>query len=1050
VPGTIVAIVALPLIHRKVDVELRDQICARFAACYPDFDIDIRSAVRVEGKGVEVRGLTIRDPGLKGPEAVVVDVEQISVCCTTDLADWVAKRINVGQVTIRRPTFRVTRLPDGTWSFEKFLPLPKSGNQTPDFYVENGTIELVDATKPKPGCWTLRDVSFSVLTRRDEKTGRLVRKIEGHVMGDYLDRVEFKGQASMDFQKWAVAGAVARVDITPEFHQALPGLPAKDAKVCAGFRGRASAQFRLQSDPTCPMGIRFEVAGDIKQGRFDDARLPYPITDIHARFCATPKGFSLTEFQGWFGRAVLSLTCYRAGYDSYSLWDVNATVKNLQLEPRLVAGLPEKFQRGWRKFTPSGRVDATVKLLTDGHTVRPEHLEAVVDARDITTIYEKFPYRLEKGFGRLTLKNNTLTIHNMEFRGGNDQAVWVKGIWADPFKPKPCGWVEVYGYGLAIDKRVYDALEATNEHGYNIMRLLALGGITDFWGRVERKTSESEPLKHYVITFRDASLCFDRFPYPLQHLQGRVERYPDKSWKFSNLRAVNRSGVVTAAGGIVKHGEDDYLLHLDIDGKNVALGEDLYNAVARRPAMGQAWKNTQPSGIVDVKTVIDWTVKEKKLDMTVTATPRGKTVSIEPVSFPYRLDGIQGSMVFHDGLVTFDQFRGQHGATTVSGKGSCAFLPDGKWELRFKKMEVSDLQLTRELIQACPGQLRKGLTQLNPKGSMYIAHGLFVLNRSLDPNEPPRAAWDLVLGVQQGSIDCGIRLDNLNGKVNLRGHFDGKEHWSKGELDLDSVMYKGFQFAEVRGPLWINNEAVLFGSPDYWKKPVREKPNPKRPAKDQAVDARPLTAKLYEGQTILTGWVDMSGKVPRYAMGAYLTHGNLARFTKEIAPGTQDVTGQFGGQVQISGAGRTLNGLQGSGRLWLRQADIYELPSMVRLLKLLRVKQPDGTAFSKADIRFTIKDRKVYMNQIEFNGDAISLVGDGAMDFESKIDLTLSPIVGRNDVKLPVISPILFGASKQAVAVRVKGPLSDPEIHRDVLPEVKGAISRLEENSRSR
>lgn len=1042
VPGTVVTIVALPYVYRQVDVEIRDKIRDQFAAHYPGFDIQIRSAVRVEGCGIEVRDFKIRDPRLTGPEAVLVDIEQVSFRCTTDLADFVADRVAIHRVTIQRPTFRVTRTADGSWSFDRLWPLPKFGDGTPDLLIENGTIELVDATKSMPSRWTLRDVNLSIVTRRDETTGQLVRKIEGHLLGDYLDRVAFEGVTSMDSSEWAITGSVAQVDITPEFHQALPGLLAKEATMYAGFRGRASVDFHLRSDPTQLKGFRFEVAGDIEQGRFDDARLPYPITEVRAKFCATPEGFSINDLKAWFGRAIVSLTCYRAGYDANSLWDVDATVKNLQLEPRLVAGLPESLQLGWRKFTPSGRVDAWVKLMTDGHSIRPEQLDITVDCYDIASMYDKFPYQVEGGFGRLTLKNNVLMIHNMQFKGGDDQPIWVNGEWTAPFTPTPLGWVQMEGSNLPMDKRLYDA---ANEQGKRTMRVLDLSGKANFWARIERKTPGTEPTKNYVLNLCDASICLESFPYPLKNIRGRVERLPDDSWKFTDLQAANGSSLVTALGWMVKYGENDQLLHFEIDGKNVALGDELCKAVSQKPAMGQAWKNIQPSGSVDVDVVFNWTMGEKKLDMVVTATPCGDTVSIEPVSFPYRLEAIHGPMVFRDGHVSFDRFRGRHGSTTVEGKGSCNFLSDGTWELQLEKMEVTDLRLNRELVQACPPQLRKGLTNLNPKGSMYLSHGAFTLTRSIDPNEPPRAKWDVTLGFQQGSVDCGVSLENLNGTMRLVGNCDGKGHWSKGELDIDSLMYKGFQFTEVKGPIWINDDAVFFGSPDYGKKP-----NPKRQeVGTPAVDVRSLTGKLYEGTWYGTGWVKTSDQVPRYAFGAYLAHGNLARFTKETSPGTQQVTGSFGGQIQINGMGRTLNGLQGTGNLWLRDADIYELPAMVRLLKIVSGREPDGTAFSKADIRFGIRDSRIFLSPIEFNGDAISLLGEGSMDFDSKVNLSLYPIVGRNDIKLPLISPIMGEASRQAMIIHVKGPLSDPEISRDAFPEMKEAISRLQDSVQS-
>ena len=318
--------------------------------------------------------------------------------------------------------------------------------------------------------------------------------------------------------------------------------------------------------------------------------------------------------------------------------------------------------------------------------------------------------------------------------------------------------------------------------------------------------------------------------------------------------------------------------------------------------MGQAWQNIRPSGAVDVNTVLEWSDKEKKLDMTVTATPRGETVSIEPVSFPYRLEKIRGPMVFQNGKVTFDCFRGQHGSMTVAGKGGCEFLKDGSWELRLHDMEVSNLHLNRELIQACPPQLRKGLTNLQPKGPMYISRGAFTLNRSLDPTLPPKAAWNLTLGFQQSSLDCGAQLENVNGTMDLVGSFDGAHHRSKGELNIDSLTCKDFLFTEIRGPFWINDEVVWFGSPYYGKKPLR--PNPKRPSVDnQQQDVRPLTYKFYGGNVISTGWVQAGDQLPLYAFGAYLEHGDLARFTRETSPGSQQVTGQFGAHVQLAGKG---------------------------------------------------------------------------------------------------------------------------------------------------
>ena len=94
-------------------------------------------------------------------------------------------------------------------------------------------------------------------------------------------------------------------------------------------------------------------------------------------------------------------------------------------------------------------------------------------------------------------------------------------------------------------------------------------------------------------------------------------------------------------------------------------------------------------------------------------------------------------------------------------------------------------------------------------------------------------------------------------------------------------------------------------------------------------------------------------------------------------PGQQDLRGRLGADVELWGQGLTVHGLGGRGRIWLREADVYELPVMVSLLKILSIREPNRTAFSSADMRFTISGPHVYLRPINFNGDAISLLGQG-------------------------------------------------------------------------
>ena len=71
----------------------------------------------------------------------------------------------------------------------------------------------------------------------------------------------------------------------------------------------------------------------------------------------------------------------------------------------------------------------------------------------------------------------------------------------------------------------------------------------------------------------------------------------------------------------------------------------------------------------------------------------------------------------------------------------------------------------------------------------------------------------------------------------------------------------------------------------------------------------------------------------------------------------------------------------------LSDADVYELPVMLSLLKILSIRPPDQNAFSDAAINYRVEGEHIYFDRIDFHGDAISLRGKGEMDFQSEIAL---------------------------------------------------------------
>ena len=408
----------------------------------------------------------------------------------------------------------------------------------------------------------------------------------------------------------------------------------------------------------------------------------------------------------------------------------------------------------------------------------------------------------------------------------------------------------------------------------------------------------------------------------------------------------------------------------------------------------------------------------KKPDIVVRVDRLDENASIEPVQFPLRMEqlrGVQGRPVFiydsQAGRVDFTQLRATHGRTALSATGYCTFNDQGNWLLSFQGSAQTMCEPMATCWRASPG-LKRVADQLRPSGVLNF-DGNFDFAPSGIPEQPLWARWNMDVNVQQTSLNCGVLLENVSGGVHMEGEHDGRRLRSAGELSIDSFTFKDLQFTEFRGPLWIDDKQLVLGM-------LADRPQPGRAP-------RRMTSKLYGGTVLADLWIGL-GDTPSYLLQTTLTDGELERFAREQLAGKQRLKGKVGAGLVLRGAGTSVHQMEGHGQMWLRDADIYELPFMVQLLKILSIRPPDKTGFTTSDTEFDIAGEHILLKRLEFSGDAISLLGTGEMNLNCDVQATLSAIVGRSDWQLPVFKSVMGQASQQIMEIHVDGNLADPRI----------------------
>jgi len=72
------------------------------------------------------------------------------------------------------------------------------------------------------------------------------------------------------------------------------------------------------------------------------------------------------------------------------------------------------------------------------------------------------------------------------------------------------------------------------------------------------------------------------------------------------------------------------------------------------------------------------------------------------------------------------------------------------------------------------------------------------------------------------------------------------------------------------------------------------------------------------------------------------------------------------------------------------------------------------------------------------------------MNMDKEINLRLYTVVGRDEVRIPLIKAVLTKASRSLLEINVKGSLEKPEITSKALPELDDTLQRILTNLENR
>jgi hypothetical protein len=553
-------------------------------------------------------------------------------------------------------------------------------------------------------------------------------------------------------------------------------------------------------------------------------------------------------------------------------------------------------------------------------------------------------------------------------------------------------------------------------------------------GWIGRHKPSQPTTKRFDVWLRGCSINYKGFPYPVYRINGSLS-IVDDTIVLKDLQGYNDSGFISCQGVWKSSERGGSTLNLHLSCEDVPLEDELRYAL--KPSVQKMWASLRPRGTIDrLEIDVDYTTATG-LSVSVMAQKRrreqnvaGRSITIKPDWFAYQLDDLIGTVYFKDGIVNLRNLHATHGVTEVRLGGSVS-TAGGKWRVYLENVHVNQLHTTHELITALPPALGNALTKLNLTGPVSMS-GLIQLEGNTKSAAPQSAGWNLEFDVEDGNLACGLELDHLRGGLTLLGNYRNGKVTSSGQLNINSLIFKGVQLSRIHGPLSISNGQIIFG-----EEAVVPRGTPPR-----RVYANVFDGKLAANAQI---WYTDNG---RFELDVKLQDANLATISKEATKGRLDISGRTFADVYLEGNGQGMHALRGHGTVDLRDADIYEFPILVDMLALLTLKRPDGVAFNSSKMNFRVEADRLYFDRIDFAGDAISLYGRGEITHitgERKLNLVFDTSVGQDDKQILawLIRPVLKEAGKRILVVYAGGSLDNPDVRRQPFPELNNTLQQV-------
>jgi len=360
--------------------------------------------------------------------------------------------------------------------------------------------------------------------------------------------------------------------------------------------------------------------------------------------------------------------------------------------------VPRQLRFFLNDFDPHGTIDADCDLVREPGPDARWRMLGTITPVTLDAAFHKFPYRLSQLTGLVRFTPEGIFLDDLQSR--HEQAV-VRVVGKID---RPTGWsdfdVQVDAYDVPFSDELYEALPLRHRQMWD---RFGPHGTMNAHVRLHRRggsRAASAPLvAETTLDLVDVAARYDDFPYPLEHVRGRIEMRPGRT-EFQDLRGRRGDAQIVLSGWLTSRQDATAQVELEIDAKDVPLNDTLMDAVPE--STRRAIASFHPTGVIDVRGRIFRRDDAPGVGYDLWTALHEATLRYD--EFPYAIENVRGELRLNRTRWEIADLSGTRDGATIGARGVITRTESGT--NADVTVRGERLRLTPALRQALPQAVR--------------------------------------------------------------------------------------------------------------------------------------------------------------------------------------------------------------------------------------------------------------------------------------------------------------------------------------------------------